>query len=77
MVGFREALMLLHLRELRHGSPTGVVAPYAEGRRESGVLARHHPRIVEVPLTRVDDHLIADRDTADVRADGVDDAARI
>ena len=76
-VGLGQALVRLHLRELRERAPARVVAPHAERRRQAGVLARLHPRIVLVPLAGVHDDAVAHLDVRDLVAHRVHDAARI
>ena len=76
-VGLRQALVRLHLAELRERAPARVVAPHAEAAREPGVLAGHDPRIVEIPLTRVHDDPVADLHVRHLVAHGVDDARRV
>ncbi len=69
--------MGLHLAELRGAAPARLVPPDAERGRETGIVARDHPRIVEIPLTRVHDHAVADGDVRDLVTHRVDDARRV
>src|SRR6185436_6155608 len=77
VLGLWHALMVLHLRELRHRAPTCVVAPHAEGRREPWVLARGDPGIVEIPLPRMHRDVIADLHAGHLGTGRVDDPARV
>ena len=52
VVGFRQALVRLHLAELRERAPARVVAPHPEARRQPRVPARRHPGVVLDPTAR-------------------------
>ena len=71
-VGLGQALVRLHLAELRERPPAGVVTPDAEAAGEPRVLAGRHPWVVEVPLAGVHDDTVADLHVRDRVADGVD-----
>ncbi len=75
--GLGQALMRLHLGELRERTPARVVAPHAERRREPGILAGVHPWVLEVPLAGVDDDPVAHTDVRHAFADRVHDAGRV
>jgi hypothetical protein len=73
VLGLRQTLVSLDLRELREGAPAGVVAPNSERRREPRVLAIDDVGVLEVPLSRVHDDPVADPHVRHVLAHGVDD----
>jgi hypothetical protein len=69
--------MCLDLGELRERTPARVVAPDAERIGEPGIAAGEDLWVVGVPLTGVDDDVVADADVLHVRTDRVHDAARV
>ena len=76
-LGLRQALVRLHLGELRERAPARVVAPDAERRRETRVPALGHPRVVEVPLAGVHDDVVAHAYVRDALSHRVHDAGGI
>jgi hypothetical protein len=76
-LGLGQALMRLHLGELRERAPARVVAPHPERRGQTGIPAIDHPRVLEVPLAGVDDDPVPRADVRHAFADRVDDARRV
>ena len=77
VVRLGQALVLLDLGELRHRPPARVVPPHTEGRGQTGVAAGADPRVVQVPLTGMDDDRVPHLDRSHLGTDRVHDPARI
>ena len=77
MVGLRQDLVLLRYTELAERPEIRVVAPDSCRTRDHGIATGCNPRIVAVPPTRVNNHLVANRDPMNVTAKAVNDAGGI
>ncbi len=71
------ALVRLRTGELAVAAVVGLVAPDTGRRRQHGVFASEHPRIVRLPPAAVDDDFVADRDLGDLVTNGPDDARAV